>query len=76
MTLLREKAARLGYRLTPDHLEKRKQTAVDVFGVDGLRYMDDDQSGYDEGDLVILDSEEDVFRFLQMKYVPPFDRHL
>jgi len=74
--LLREKAARLGYRLTPYHLEKRKQTAVEVFGVDGLLYMEEDRTDYKEGDRVILDSEEDVFRFLQMKYVPPLDRNL
>ena len=73
---LREKAARLGYKLAPDHLQKSKKAAVEVFGVDGLRFMDDNTQPYKEGKWVILDSEEDIFRFLQLKYVHPFDRNL
>jgi DNA polymerase/3'-5' exonuclease PolX len=76
MIHVREQAAKLGYRLYPDKLEKRSKTAVEVFGVDGLKFIEEDK--YDqreEGDLVHLDSEEDLFRFLRMKYVPPYKRN-
>ena len=76
MIHVREQAAKLGYRLYPDKLEKRRKTAVEVFGVDGLKFIEEDK--YDqrkEGDLVQLDSEEDLFRFLRMKYVPPYKRN-
>ena len=76
LTHIREQAARIGYKLYPDMLEKRRNTALEVFGVDGLRFMDDiKDDGYKEGDFVLLDSEEDIFRFLRMKYVPPHLRN-
>jgi len=70
---LRERAARQGYQLSWDKLEKRTKTAVEVFGVDGLRFMDTDD--HPEGQVIVLDSEEDVFRFLKMKYVHPNERN-
>lgn len=70
----REQAARIGYRLTNSNLEKRKQTAIDVFGVDGLRFMGQDD-GRKQGEMVLMDSEEDIFRFLKMEYVHPYDRN-
>lgn len=78
MTHVREQAARMGYRLYPDKLEKRSKTALEVFGVDGLKFMvedDDHEEERKEGDLVLVDSEEDLFRFLRMKYVPPYQRN-
>ena len=73
---LREQAARIGYKLYPDMLEKSRNTALEVFGVDGLRFMDDIKDDeYKEGDFVLLDSEEDIFRLLRMKYVPPHRRN-
>jgi DNA polymerase/3'-5' exonuclease PolX len=70
----REQAARIGYRLTNTNLEKRRQTAIEVFGVDGLRFMGQDD-GRMEGALVVMDSEEDIFRFLKMEYVHPHGRN-
>ena len=72
----REQAAKRGYRLTFDSLEKRKKTAMEIFGVDGLKYMyTDDSDTVKEGSLVTMDSEEDLFAFLQMNYVPPHERN-
>jgi hypothetical protein len=66
----------MGYRLSVDKLEKRKETAVEVFGVDALRFMIRDQNdNRKEGECVLLDSEEDIFSFLKMKYVPPQGRN-
>jgi len=76
MRHLREQAARRGYQITPEKLEKRQKTTIEIFGVDGLRFMEKDK--YDtrnEGDRVVLDSEEDVFRFLKMNYVHPHNRN-
>ena len=64
----------MGYRLTAQALEKRTKTAVEVFGVDGLRFMEKDD-GVTEGKSIELDSEEDVFRYLRMKYIPPHERN-
>jgi len=76
MKHLREQAARRGYRLTPEKLEKRKKIAVEIFGVDALRFMEQDKNDTrKEGECVILDSEEDIFRFLRMKYVHPQNRN-
>ena len=71
---VREQAARIGYRISADKLEKRSKTAVEVFGVDGLKFMDA-KDERQEGDCVLLDSEEDIFRFLRMEYVPPHKRN-
>jgi DNA polymerase/3'-5' exonuclease PolX len=71
---LREQAARIGYRLSADNLEKRKKTTVEVFGVDGLQFLGRDD-GREEGELVLMDSEEDIFRFLKMEYVHPHARN-
>jgi hypothetical protein len=76
MIHVREQAAKMGYRLYPDKLEKRSQTALEVFGVDGLKFMEEDKDDErQQGDCVLLDSEEDLFRFLRMKYVPPYKRN-
>ena len=76
MIHVREQAAKMGYRLYPDKLEKRSQTALEVFGVDGLKFMEEDKHDErEQGDCVLLDSEEDLFRFLRMKYVPPYKRN-
>jgi hypothetical protein len=49
---------------------------MEVFGVDGLKYMfKDEKDDVKEGRMVTLDSEEDLFAFLQMKYVPPHQRN-
>jgi DNA polymerase/3'-5' exonuclease PolX len=73
---LREQAARIGYQLTPEKLEKRSKTAVEIFGVDGLRFMEQDKNDTrKEGDTVLLDSEEDIFRFLRMEFVHPRNRN-
>lgn len=49
---------------------------MEVFGVDGLKYMyKDEKDDTQEGSLVNLDSEEDLFAFLRMKYVPPHARN-
>lgn len=73
---MREQAAKLGYRLTAEKLEKRTETAVEVFGVDALRFLERDKDGdREEGECVVLDSEEDIFRFLRMKYVPSHSRN-
>jgi DNA polymerase beta thumb len=73
---LREQAARLGYRLSSYGLEKRTHTKVEVFGVDALRLIDQDSSDTrKEGEYVLLDSEEDVFRFLKVNYIPPMERN-
>ena len=73
---LREQAARMGYKLYPDMLEKNHNTALEIFGIDGLRFMDENKDDrYKEGDFVLLDSEEDIFRVLRMKYVPPHQRN-
>jgi hypothetical protein len=69
---MREKAAKMGYLLTWDKLEKRSSTIVEVFGVDALRFVEKDDRP--EGELVDLQSEEDIFRFLKMKYVHPSER--
>jgi DNA polymerase/3'-5' exonuclease PolX len=50
---------------------------MQVFGVDALRFLEDEKIKDDtwkEGDKVPLDSEEDIFRFLRMKYIPPQNR--
>ena len=65
----------MGYKLTPFTLEKRKKTALEVFGVDGLRFLEDGFDDREEGESVHLDSEEDVFRFLRMGYVSPLERN-
>jgi DNA polymerase/3'-5' exonuclease PolX len=73
---VREQAAKLGYRLTAEKLEKRTETAVEVFGVDALRFLEREKDGdRKEGECVLLDSEEDIFRFLRMKYIPPHSRN-
>jgi DNA polymerase/3'-5' exonuclease PolX len=74
ITHLREQAARMGYRLTEEKLEKRVKTALEVFGVDGLKFMQQ-KDDREEGESVLLDSEEDVFTFLRMKYIPPPGRN-
>lgn len=57
-------------------LEKRKETTVEVFGVDALRFVQQDKNDErDEGECVLLDSEEDIFRFLKMRYIPPHSRN-
>jgi DNA polymerase/3'-5' exonuclease PolX len=72
----REQAAKRGYRLSFDCLEKRTKTTMEVLGVDGLKYMyKDEKDDTQEGSLVNLDSEEDLFAFLRMKYVPPHARN-
>lgn len=71
---LRERAARMGYRLTSHELEKRTKTAVEVFGLDGLQFIEKDD-GVEEGKSIELDSEEDIFRYLRMKYVPSYERN-
>jgi DNA polymerase/3'-5' exonuclease PolX len=71
---VREQAAKRGYCLTADGLQKRVRTAFEVFGVDGLKYMEEDVTKDDkkkEGEWVYLDSEEDIFRFVRMRYVAP-----
>jgi DNA polymerase beta thumb len=76
MRHVREQAARIGYRLSLDSLKKDDKIAMEVFGVDGLRFLE--QDGKDTrvpGDTVELDSEEDLFRFLKMRYVPPQERN-
>ena len=76
MRHLREQAARVGYRLFPEKLEKRTNTALEIFGVDGLRFMELDKNDTrKEGENVLLDSEEDVFRFLKTRYVHPHNRN-
>lgn len=73
---LREKAAKMGYRLSAEKLEKRTETAVEVFGVDALRFIERETGDErKEGECVLLDSEEDIFRFLKMKFIPPHDRN-
>lgn len=64
----------MGYRLTEEKLEKRVKTALEVFGVDGLKFMQQ-KDDREEGECVLLDSEEDVFTFLRMKYIPPHGRN-
>jgi DNA polymerase beta thumb len=72
---MREKAAKMGYRLSSEKLEKRTETAEEVFGADALRFMDWETGiEREEGECVLLDSEEDIFRFLKMKFIPPQDR--
>jgi hypothetical protein len=73
---MREKAAKMGYRLSVEKLEKRTETAVEVLGADALRFMEQETGNErEEGDIVLLDSEEDIFRFLKMKFIPPHDRN-
>jgi DNA polymerase/3'-5' exonuclease PolX len=72
----REQAAKRGYRLSFDCLEKRIKTTMEVFGVDGLKYMlKDEKDDVKEGKMATVDSEEDLFAFLRMKYVPPHERN-
>ena len=72
----REQAAKRGYKLSFDSLEKRTKSAMEVFGVDGLKYMyNDPKDPIKDGTLVTMDSEEDLFAFLRMKYVPPHGRN-
>ena len=72
----REQAAKRGYRLTLDGLERRTKSAMEIFGVDGLKYMiTDEKDKTTEGALITLDSEEDLFAFLKMKYVSPHERN-
>jgi DNA polymerase/3'-5' exonuclease PolX len=78
MIRVREQAAKRGYSFTLDGLQKRVRTAFEVFGVDGLKYMEENVSKDDktkEGEWVHLESEEDIFRFLRMRYVSPQNRN-
>src|SRR5579862_3949024 len=73
---MREKAAKMGYRLSVENLEKRTETAVEILGADALRFTEQEtRNEREEGDIVLLDSEEDIFRFLKMKFIPPHDRN-
>jgi DNA polymerase/3'-5' exonuclease PolX len=74
---LRDGAAKLGFELTKNHLLKRTGIFKEVFGADATQYFEDTAQTreYEEDELVYLSSEEDVFRFLDMKYVPPHERN-
>ena len=73
---VREQAAKIGYKLHQDKMEKCQKAVIEVFGVDGLEYMYEVKNDErQEGDCVLCDSEEDIFRFVQMKYVPPYQRN-
>jgi hypothetical protein len=74
---LRDRAAKLGFELTRNHLQKCTQIFKEVFGQDATQYFEETAQTreYKEDGLVYFSSEEDVFRFLDMKYVPPHERN-
>jgi len=74
---VREQAAKLGFELGTDYLMKRKNILSETFGKGAMEFLQEtsETKEYREGDLVLLSSEEDIFRFLNMKYVPPFERN-
>jgi DNA polymerase/3'-5' exonuclease PolX len=76
LTHCREIAAKKGYKLDLDRLEKNTIFTVQVFGFDGLQYMyNDEQDKRENGEEVLFDSEEDFFAFLGIDYVPPHQRN-
>jgi len=74
---VREQAAKLGFELGPHYLKKRKDVLKETFGEDAIEFLEETSQTkeYREGDLVLLSSEEDIFRFLNMKYIPPHERN-
>ena len=74
---VREQAAKLGFELGPDYLKKRKDVLKETFGEEAVEFLEEtsETKEYREGDLVLLSSEEDIFRFLNMKYIPPHERN-
>jgi DNA polymerase/3'-5' exonuclease PolX len=74
---LREQAAKLGLDLGANYLQKRRNIVKEVFGEKAMQFLEEtiETREYQEGDQVFLSSEEDVFRFLSLKYVPPHERN-